>query len=277
MQTLAVVGPSDSGKTTLVSDLVERLDAIGQVATVKHLTHEPDIDTSGKDTSRHRDAGATHTVGVTDDGSWFGTGEHRTLSDVIDRLTPQYDYCLIEGYSQSTHPKVVLGGDEAADPVIERAPNADQIDRTAVIDALQETDPVVTLESLVEEVTDRSGAEFAGAIATFTGRVRRRDGPDDEPTEHLEFERYDSVAADRMAQIQADLEDRAGVHAVGLHHRTGVVEAGEDVVYVVAMAGHREQAFTAAADGIDRVKDEVPLFKKEVTVDGSFWRHERPE
>jgi molybdopterin synthase catalytic subunit len=46
---------------------------------------------------------------------------------------------------------------------------------------------------------------------------------------------------------------------------------------VVVLAGHRGEAFRTVEDGIDRLKDEVPLFKKEVTVEEEFWRHERPE
>ncbi|PSP53856.1 molybdopterin synthase, partial [Halobacteriales archaeon QH_7_68_42] len=52
---------------------------------------------------------------------------------------------------------------------------------------------------------------------------------------------------------------------------------GEDIVFVVVLAGHRREAFRTVEDGIDRLKDEVPLFKKEVTVEETFWSHERPE
>jgi molybdopterin synthase catalytic subunit len=55
-----------------------------------------------------------------------------------------------------------------------------------------------------------------------------------------------------------------------------VVEAGEDIVFVVVLAGHREEAFKTVSEGINRLKAEVPLFKKEVTVEDSFWVHERP-
>ena len=118
-------------------------------------------------------------------------------------------------------------------------------------------------------------ADRAGAIATFTGRVRARDGSDDDRTERLEVEKYEGVADERMAQIETELEARDGVLAVRTHHRTGVVEAGEDIVHVVVLAGHRREAFRAVEDGIDRLKDEVPLFKKEVTVEDEFWVHER--
>jgi len=56
--------------------------------------------------------------------------------------------------------------------------------------------------------------------------------------------------------------------------KTGVVDAGEDIVFVVVLAGHRKEAFETVEDGIDRLKEEVPLFKKEVTVDETFWAHE---
>ncbi|MDS0258221.1 molybdopterin synthase [Haloarcula sp. S1CR25-12] len=273
MQVLGIVGHSDTGKTTLVERLVER--CAGRVATVKHCSESPDVETDGKDTARHRAAGAAETVALTDDGEWFATGESRTLAETLDALAPDYDYAFVEGYSGSSLPKVVLGDREAADPVVHRADRGSEADLDAVLDALAERDPYITLETLVESVKRSPDEDRAGAIATFTGRVRAKESPEDRPTEHLEFERYDGVAQERMADLQRELEARDGVHAVRLHHKTGVVEAGEDIVFVVILAGHRGEAFAAVQDGINRLKDEVPLFKKEVTVDEEFWAHER--
>ncbi|PSP83517.1 molybdopterin synthase [Halobacteriales archaeon QS_6_64_34] len=275
MYVLGIVGHSDTGKTTLVERLTERCSTDADVATVKHCTNSPDVDTEGKDTARHRAAGAAETVALTDDGEWFATGESRTLTDTLDALAPDYDYAFVEGYSDAAIPKVVLGDREAADPVIYRAEGGGDADLDSILAALDERDPYVTLETLVESVKRSPAKDRAGAIATFTGRVRAKDSPDDRPTKHLEFERYDGVARGRMADLRADLEARDGVHAVRLHHKTGVVEAGEDIVFVVILAGHRGEAFSAVQDGINRLKDEVPLFKKEVTVDGEFWAHER--
>lgn len=143
-----------------------------------------------------------------------------------------------------------------------------------MVDALHEREPYETLGSLVARVKESSDQDRAGAIATFTGRVRERDAPNDEPTEHLEFEKYDGVAEERLAGIREDLLDREGVYDVALHHRTGVMTAGEDIVFVVILAGHRSEAFRAVEDGIDRLKEAVPLFKKEVTVSDEFWAHE---
>ena len=275
MQVLGIVGHSDSGKTTLVERLAERCSGTGRVATVKHCSHPPDVDTEGKDTARHRSAGAVETVALTDDGAWFATGESRTLTETLDALAPDYDYAFVEGYSDSALPKVVLGDREAADPVLHRADSGGAADLDVVLDALDDRDPYITLETLVESVKRDEGEDRAGAIATFTGRVRAKDSPDDRPTKHLEFERYDEVARERMATLRQELAARDGVHAVRLHHKTGVVEAGEDIVFVVILAGHRGEAFSAVRDGINRLKAEVPLFKKEVTVEEEFWAHER--
>jgi molybdopterin synthase catalytic subunit len=274
MKILAVVGPSESGKTTLIERLVERLDAQGRVATVKHLDHAPDIDTHGKDTARHRAAGATATYGISDDG-WFATGDSRHLDEILDDLAPEYDYAIVEGFSRHTLPAVVLGGREHSGPELAAASTGEQIDLDALCEAIKRLEPRVTLDSLVNQAKSSPDADRAGAIATFTGRVRAKDSPEDSSTEFLEFETYEGIAEERMADISAELEAREGVHEVLMHHRTGVVESGEDIVFVVVLAGHRGEAFSTVSDGIDRLKDEVPIFKKERTTDEEFWVHER--
>jgi molybdopterin synthase catalytic subunit len=275
MKVLGVVGPSDSGKTTLVEELVDRLETRGRVATIKHLTHAPDVDTEGKDTARHRGSGADATYGITDEDGWFATGRERTLTETLDDLAPTYDYAIVEGFSDADVPQVVLGDRDHRGPTLLAAPDADAVNADAVLDELASVEPHETLESLVQRVKESPRAERAGAIATFTGRVRAKNEPDDDPTEYLEFEKYDGVAEDRMETISAELRERDGVLKVLMHHRTGVIEYGKDIVFVVVLAGHREEAFETVEDGINRLKDEVPLFKKEVTVDEEFWVHDR--
>jgi len=273
MHVIAIVGPSESGKTTLVERLADRLSERGTVGTVKHLTCEPDLDVDGTDTTRHREAGAALTVGISDDAGWFATGEDRTLDDALDRLAVRCDYAIVEGYSEIDLPQIALGGDGGEDVRLS-APAADAVDIEDAVAAIEATDPYECLQSLIAEVKASPREDRAGAIATFTGRVRAKESPDDDPTEYLEFERYDGVAQERMATLREELESREGVQEVRLHHRTGVVEAGEDIVFVVVLAGHREEAFRTVEDGINRLKDEVPLFKKEVTVSETFWAHQ---
>lgn len=272
MKAVAVVGPSEAGKTTLVERLAERLD--GRVATVKHLDHAPDIDTDGKDTARHRAASARVTYGLSDEG-WFATGEGGSLTDVLDDLAPDHDHALVEGFSNHGLPAVVLGGREYAGRELAAAPKGEDIDIGTLRERIDGLEPRVTLQSLVDEVKRSPAADRAGAIATFTGRVRAKDAPDDAPTEALEFETYREVADERLRTIETELEARDGVHEVLTHHRVGRIEAGADIVFVVVLAGHRREAFRTVEDGIDRLKDEVPIFKKERTGDEQFWVHER--
>jgi molybdopterin synthase catalytic subunit len=197
------------------------------------------------------------------------------LDGLLAELAPEYDYVVVEGYHDAALPTVALGDREHdGDDVLQTAPDADSVDVDALLDALDAREPFETLASLVERVKASPDAEYSGAIATFTGRVRAREGPDDPATEFLEFERYDGVAQQKMAAIERELEEREGVYEVLLHHRTGVIDAGEDIVFVVVLAGHRTEAFRTVEDGINRLKAEVPLFKKEVTVDGEFWAHQ---
>jgi len=276
MKVLGVVGPSDSGKTTLVEQLVGRLQDRGSVATIKHCKRAPDVDTEGRDTDRHRRAGATTTVGLAGGDGWFATGRDRTLDETLGEFAPRFEYAIVEGFSNAALPQVVLGDREHGGEPIATGETAADVDVETVLGRLETVEPYETLGSLVAEVKQSPDAPRAGAIATFTGRVRTKDGPEDPPTEYLEFERYDDVAAKRMATIREELDAREGVHEVRLHHRTGVVEAGEDIVFVVVLAGHRREAFETVEDGIDRLKDEVPLFKKEVTVEEEYWVHDGP-
>jgi molybdopterin synthase catalytic subunit len=267
MKVIRVIGPSDAGKTTLVERLAARLDDCGTVGTVKHIACEPDLDTDGKDTARHRAAGATETYGITDGGEWFATGRELSLTTALDRLAVGCDYALVEGYGEATLPTVELG-DVGVDSetVLAGGATADEVDVAAVVDRLSAVEPYETLDSLVARVTDSPLADRAGAIATFTGRVRTRDDAGDEPTEYLKFQRQDGVAEERTTRIREELTERDGVYEVLLHHRAGIVEAGEAIVFVVVLAGHRREAFEAVEDGIDRLNDEVPLDEREVTV-----------
>jgi molybdopterin synthase catalytic subunit len=270
MKALAVVGSADLDAA--VADVVEALGDRGRVATVRRLQDDPRTD--NKPTSQPR--GASRTVALADDGTWTAGGEDRSLDDVLDDLAPEFDYTVVAGFADADLPTVAVGDHDATDPVA-TAPDADTLDVEAVLAAVEDAPKRETLDSLVARVEAHADSEYAGAVATFTGRVRERDDPEDAPTKHLEFERYDVVAEQRLATIREELCARDGVYDVRMHHRTGVVPAGEDVVFVVVLAGHRGEAFETVSDGIDRLKDEVPLFKKEVTVDEEFWRHERPQ
>jgi molybdopterin synthase catalytic subunit len=95
-----------------------------------------------------------------------------------------------------------------------------------------------------------------------------------ERTEALEFESFDAVAKERIKVIEEDLKKREGILDVIIYHKTGRIVAGEDIVFIVILSGHREELFPALRDAIERVKAEVPIWKKEKTVSGDFWVHD---
>jgi len=271
MKVVAVTGTGDT--TAVAQRLVERLERDGSVGTVTRsdTDAQPGDGTGGAyhgtGSSRHYDLGGD---------SWqaAGTGT-RSVGNVLDELAPRFEYAVVEGVDDPALPTVVVGDGEATDGVLQwEVPTTEDFDPEEVVSQLKEVDPYETLESLVARAKESEDSERAGAIATFTGRVRARDDEDDPATEFLEFERYDEVAEGKMATIREELEERDGVFEVILHHKTGVVEAEEDIVFVVVLAGHRPEAFETVEDGINRLKAEVPLFKKEVTVEGTFWAHQ---
>lgn len=198
------------------------------------------------------------------------------IADALDALSPHHEYILIVGHSDTTIPSIVVN-ETFSGEVIANSPTTDDLNLEHVLDVLATTEPYETLPSLVAKAKQSPNADRAGAIATFTGRVRERESSTDTPTSYLEFEKYEGVAEQRMNALAAELEERDDVFRVLLHHRDGIVRAGEDIVFVVVLAGHREQAFETVQDGINRLKAEVPIFKKEVTDDETFWVHEQSQ
>jgi len=275
MKVLAVRG-SPVEREPAVERLIERFQREGTVGAVTR-SDGTGTGTEWSPGERYGDAGAQYRYSLTDDG-WCGSGGPTTLDDVLADLAPECSYAVVEGFENADLDTVVVGERTVSEErPLARAPSAAELDVEAVVEQVNDADHFETLESLVTRVKDSAAQDKAGAIATFTGRVRKKETDEDDPTEYLEFERYDDVAAEKMATIRSELEDREGIYEVALHHRTGVVEAGEDIVFVVVLAGHREEAFETVEDGIDRLKAEVPLFKKEVTVEGTFWAHQHEQ
>jgi len=268
MKVVAVCGQSDA-RSEAADRLVSRLENEGSVGVITRG------EASGPRASeRSRKADTCREYELTDDG-WRGAGESMSLDGALSELAPHCSYAVVEGFENPDLPVVVVGDRSVSGgTLLASAPSGQALDVDEVCEKLDAVDQFETLESLVAAVKQAEDQDKAGAIATFTGRVREKEDEDDAATEYLEFERYDDIAAEKMAEIQTELEDRDGVYRVLLHHRTGVIEASEDIVFVVVLAGHRPEAFATVEDGIDRLKAEVPLFKKEVTVEGTFWAHQ---
>ncbi len=114
----------------------------------------------------------------------------------------------------------------------------------------------------------------AGGIATFTGNVRRHSRG--ETIERLEYEAYAPMATAVMTQIADEIEAEIEGTKVAIHHRIGVLSISETAVVIAASAPHRAEAFEACRAAIERLKDDVPIWKKEVAESGASWIGQGP-
>jgi len=113
------------------------------------------------------------------------------------------------------------------------------------------------------------GRADAGAIATFIGTTR--DHNSGRRVTRLEYEAYPEMAVREMNRIGEQAVERFGVKAVAISHRVGVVEIGEASVAIAVSAAHRDAAFAGCRFAIDRLKEIVPIWKKEHYVGGEIW------
>jgi molybdopterin converting factor subunit 1 len=109
----------------------------------------------------------------------------------------------------------------------------------------------------------------AGAICTFTGVVR--DSSRGRSVTHLEYEAYAEMATAQMRRIADEIAERWPKARVAMAHRTGRLEIGEPSVVVSVSSPHRAEAIAACKWGIDRLKETVPIWKKEHAADGTYW------
>lgn len=108
-----------------------------------------------------------------------------------------------------------------------------------------------------------------GAILTFTGAVR--DNARGQAVTELAYEAYAEAAERMMATIADEIAELHGVERVAILHRVGVLGPGEASVVISVASPHRPEAFDAGRHAIERLKEIVPIWKKEHYRDGSTW------
>lgn len=121
------------------------------------------------------------------------------------------------------------------------------------------------LSSLVEELKKASGE--IGAVAIFIGVVRGTDGG--EKVLRLEYEVHETLAPKVLNRLIEEVKEKYGLIDVVAEHRVGAVPVGEDIMYVLVASKHRKEAFEALAELVERIKQEVPIWKREVTEKGA--------
>lgn len=121
----------------------------------------------------------------------------------------------------------------------------------------------------LDEALSAVHAPSLGGVDIFLGVVR--DHNDGRAVTLLEYEAYQSMAKRQMARIAADIRAEVpGVRLAALH-RVGKLTVGEVAVICVAAAVHRSEAFAACRLLIDRIKADVPIWKREHGPDGPYW------
>lgn len=116
----------------------------------------------------------------------------------------------------------------------------------------------------VAALSSEAGDPGAGAVVVFQGVTRE--------VASLEYEAYREMAERRIGEILIDCVERFGLTGAVAEHRTGTVPLGEASVIVAVSSPHRPEAFEAAREAIDRIKDQVPIWKVEIEADGSTSR-----
>jgi molybdopterin converting factor subunit 1 len=121
----------------------------------------------------------------------------------------------------------------------------------------------------LDEVVRAVGGDEHGGVVTFTGVVRRHSRG--KTIVRLEYEAYRPMAERKLAEIGAQLAAEMPGVRVAIVHRVGALTVGETAVVIAASAPHRAAAFDACRAAIDRLKQSVPIWKKEIADDGEEW------
>jgi molybdopterin synthase catalytic subunit len=127
-------------------------------------------------------------------------------------------------------------------------------------------DPVV--------LSDLVSRPEAGAVVVFNGIVR--DNNLGRGVQYLDYDAYPPLAERTLAEIAEEVRSRWEVTEVAIHHRIGRLEIGEASLLVAVSSPHRAEAFDACHYCVDRVKQRVPVWKKEVWENGEEWLEGTP-
>jgi molybdopterin synthase catalytic subunit len=228
------------------------------------------------DTGKHFDAGADLVAAITDT-ELVTIKRNPSLEDALNSLADNgADFAIVEGAKSSGLPKIFLGEPDGSDEVsniLVKLPVKYDWDIAAIVELIRDQPEWVTLDSLIMKVRSNPDLCLSGGIATFTGIVRRIN--DNVETTAIDFEKYEGVADRAIEKICFDMKQKDNIIDVLIHHKTGLIKSGEDIVYIVVAAAHRQELFQTLIDSLERIKEDVPIWKKEYTIEGDFWVHDK--
>ena len=120
-----------------------------------------------------------------------------------------------------------------------------------------------------EQVTRQVKQDTNGAVVTFLGTTR--DNFEGKRVLKLEYEAFEEMALKKLEEIRQEAMAEFGIEDIAISHRIGPVDIGEISLVVAVASPHRKEAFLACHKLVDRLKETVPIWKKEVYEDGSRW------
>ena len=120
-----------------------------------------------------------------------------------------------------------------------------------------------------EEVTAKVRKDTNGAVVTFLGITRLF--AEERKVLYLEYEAYEEMALKEMEKIRREIESEWHIQDMAIAHRIGRVDIGEISLVVAIASPHRKEAFLACHQAVDRLKESVPIWKKEFFEDGFHW------
>jgi molybdopterin synthase catalytic subunit len=121
----------------------------------------------------------------------------------------------------------------------------------------------------VSDLAHQFRAPQDGAVVVFEGIVRNHSHG--RATLYLEYEGYEAMAIRKMEELGCEARQKFAIDAISMIHRLGRLEIGETSVAIIVTAEHRRAAFAACQYAIDRLKQIVPIWKKEYFADGAVW------
>lgn len=120
-----------------------------------------------------------------------------------------------------------------------------------------------------DRITAEVRQDTNGAVVTFLGTTR--DYSEGKRVVKLEYEAYEDMALKKLEEIRQEMRAEFEVEDIAIAHRIGPVDIGQISLVVAVASPHRKEAFFACHQVVDRIKEIVPIWKKEVFEDGSRW------
>ncbi len=210
--------------------------------------------------------------------------EGATVTDLLSAVASRHPTAILRGIAVSVnaeyanHSQILNDGDEVGllPPVSGGAPeSANQAQSQA-----QSIEPATVVVALTRDPIDACKLVAAakrgedGAVVVFDGIVRNNSRG--RQTMYLDYEAYEEMAVKQMEELAREALTQYSVRQVTILHRLGRLQVTETSVLIIVASAHRGQAFDACRWLIDTLKKKVPIWKKEIFVDGAVWADGEP-